>query len=207
MEFNMAAPRSAVKRQARNNAPKTAAVLPQTRAKTRGAEANVQRILDAALTVFAIDGFAGARVDAIARLAGLSKPNLLYYFRTKHDLYLAVLKRTLDMWLVPLSRIEAGSDPSAALSDYVTEKLEYARDYPKASRLFANEVMRGAPVLGEVLRGDLKRHVDSKVALLRRWMAQGKLPRRDPHHLIFMIWATTQHYADFSTQVEAITGR
>ena len=199
----MAAARTTLKRKAR----KAAAPDTETRGKTRGGEANVQRILDAALSVFAMDGFAGARVDAIADLAGLSKPNLLYYFRTKQDLYLAVLKRTLDMWLVPLARIDAQSDPRIALADYITTKLEYARDHPKASRLFAIEVMRGAPVLGKVLQDDLKQQVDSKVTLLRRWMAQGKLPRRDPHHLIFMIWATTQHYADFSTQVEAITGR
>jgi TetR/AcrR family transcriptional regulator len=181
--------------------------LPTARAKTRGGEANVQRILDAALSVFAMNGFTGARIDAIAEMAGLSKPNLLYYFRNKHDLYLAVLRRTLDMWIVPLARIEAGSDPRAALADYVNEKLEYARDHPKASRLFAIEVMRGAPVLKDVLGGELKTLIDGKVMLLRRWMAQGRLPRRDPHHLIFMIWATTQHYADFSSQVEAITGR
>jgi TetR/AcrR family transcriptional regulator len=179
----------------------------KTWAKTPGGEANVQRILDAALSVFATEGFAGARIDAIAARAGLSKPNLLYYFRTKQELYLAALRRTLDTWLVPLARIEADSDPRAALTDYVTEKLEYARDYPEASRLFAIEVMRGAPVLKEVLSGELKVLVDRKVTLLRRWMAQGRLARRDPHHLIFMIWATTQHYADFSTQVEAITER
>ncbi len=64
--------------------------------KTRGGEANIERILDAALAIFAMDGFAGARIDAIAERAGLSKPNLLYYFRTKADLYLAVLRRTLE---------------------------------------------------------------------------------------------------------------
>ena len=199
----MATWRAAVKRKAG----KAGTALPETRAKTRNGEANVQRILDAALSAFAMDGFAGARIDAIAEEAGLSKPNLLYYFRSKQDLYLAVLRRTLDMWLVPLARIEADSDPRAALTDYVTEKLEYARDHPKASRLFAIEVMRGAPVLKDVLGGELKTLVDDKVMLLQRWMAQGRLPRREPHHLIFIIWATTQHYADFSTQVEAITGR
>ena len=84
----------------------------ETWAKTRGGEANVQRILDAALAVFATEGFAGARIDAIAAKAGLSKPNLLYYFRTKQELYLAALRRTLDTWLVPLARIEADSDPA-----------------------------------------------------------------------------------------------
>ncbi len=175
--------------------------------KTRGGEANRVRILDAALTVFATDGFAGARIDAIADLAGLSKPNLLYYFRTKADLYLAVLRRTLDMWLVPLAEMDTESDPVAALTGYVTRKLEYARDFPQASRLFAMEVMRGAPVLHSILENDLKRIVASRAALLERWMDAGQLPRRDPLHLLFLIWATTQHYADFAAQVKALTGQ
>jgi TetR/AcrR family transcriptional regulator len=175
--------------------------------KTRGGEANIERILDAALAVFATDGFAGARIDAIAGRAGLSKPNLLYYFRTKADLYLAVLRRTLDMWLVPLAEMETQSDPVEALSGYVTRKLEYARDFPEASRLFAMEVMRGAPVLHSLLENDLKRLVASRVALLERWMDAGHLPRRHPLHLLFLIWATTQHYADFAAQVKALTGQ
>lgn len=175
--------------------------------KTRGGEANIERILDAALAVFAVDGFNGARIDAIAERAGLSKPNLLYYFRTKADLYLAVLRRTLDMWLVPLAEMEAESDPVAAITGYVTRKLEYARDYPEASRLFAMEVMRGAPILHTVLSKDLKQLVETRAALLSRWMESGHLPRRDPQHLLFVIWATTQHYADFATQVKALTGR
>lgn len=203
MDLSMVASRPTSRHKART----VAAVLPEIRAKSRGGEANIQRILDAALTMFAKDGFAGARIDAIADMAGLSKPNLLYYFRTKHDLYLAVLRRTLDMWLEPLRRIDAQSDPRAALTEYITEKLELSRDQPEASRLFAMEVIRGAPVLGVVLSGELKELVDAKALLLRRWMAQGRLPRRNPHHLIFMIWATTQHYADFSVQVEAVTGR
>jgi TetR/AcrR family transcriptional regulator len=178
-----------------------------TYGRTRGGEANVERILDAALSVFSVDGFAGARIDGIAEMAGLSKPNLLYYFNTKAELYLAVLRRTLDMWLEPLKGMDAAADPGTALGDYVTRKLEYARDYPEASRLFAMEVMRGAPILNDVLAGDLKALVDGKVKILSRWMDEGRLPRRCPHHLIFMIWATTQHYADFSAQVEALTGR
>jgi TetR/AcrR family transcriptional regulator len=175
--------------------------------KTRGGEANVERILDAALAVFSVDGFAGARIDVIAEAAGLSKPNLLYYFRTKADLYLAVLRRTLEIWLEPLRLMRSGDDPKAAIASYITRKLELARDHPAASRLFAMEVMRGAPILDEVLAGDLKALVDEKTAMLAGWMEQDLLPRRDPHHLLFLIWATTQHYADFATQVRALTGK
>src|SRR5215203_3377408 len=115
--------------------------------KTRAGEANAERILDAALEIFAAFGFRGSRIDQIAAAAGLSKPNLLYYFRTKEELYTAVLARTLDMWLDPLRELDASSDPRAALTAYITRKLEYSRSHPTASRLFAMEMLQGAPHL------------------------------------------------------------
>lgn len=175
--------------------------------KTRAGEANVERILDAALDVFSAYGLRGARVEEIAAKAGLSKTNLLYYFRTKDALYQAVLERTLDMWLEPLRALDDSREPIAALSDYISRKLSYSRSHPQASRLFANEMLQGGQALMPVLEGELAILVDEKVALLSRWMDEGRLARIDPRHLIFAIWATTQHYADFAVQIRALTGR
>jgi TetR/AcrR family transcriptional regulator len=136
----------------------------------------------------------------------MTKPNLLYYFRRKRDIYLAVLNRTHEMWLQPLEALVQDGDPAREISDYIDRKLEMARDNPKASRLFAMEIIQGAPVLGDVLTGRLKTLVDEKAAIIRRWVAEGKLAPIDPYHLIFMVWATTQHYADFETQIRAILG-
>jgi TetR/AcrR family transcriptional regulator len=175
--------------------------------KTKAGEANVQRILDSALTVFAAYGFRGARIDQIAEGAGLSKPNLLYYFRTKEELYTAVLARTLDMWLEPLRELDGTSDPRIALSAYIARKLEYSRTHPSASRLFALEVLQGAPHLTEALTGTLLESVEAKSRIIEGWIAQGRMRPVDPKHFIFAIWATTQHYADFSTQIESLTGK
>ncbi len=187
--------------------PPTDAVSVPVRAVTATGEANRERILDAALLCFARTGLAGTRLDAIAREAGLSKPNLLYYFRSKNELYIAVLTRTLDMWLEPLRRLDEQSDPRKALTHYITRKLEAARDQPEASRLFALEVMQGAPMLSGVITTDLKQIVDRTVAVLARWQAERRLKPHDPHHLLFQIWATTQHYADFAVQIEQLTGK
>ena len=181
--------------------------LTARRSKTRIGEANAGRILDTALPVFARYGFNGARVDRIAQAAGMSKANLLYYFRTKEALYLAVLTRTLDMWLEPLRELDASRDPAEALGHYIERKLEYSRFHPEASRLFAMEIMQGAPMLSRVLATDLAALVERKVATIERWVADGRLAPVDPHHLIFMIWATTQHYADFAAQIRALTGK
>ncbi len=175
--------------------------------KTRAGEANTQRILDAALEVFAAYGFQGARIDQIAVAAGLSKPNLLYYFRTKEDLYTAVLRRTLDMWLEPLRELDASSDPRVALGAYIARKLDYSRSHPTASRLFAMEMLQGAPHLGSALTGHLRDMVEAKSSIIETWIREGRLRPIDPKHLIFAIWATTQHYADFGTQIRSLTGK
>ena len=178
----------------------------QTRKRTRIQEANEEKILDAALEVFSSYGFRGATVDQIAALTGMTKPNLLYYFRRKDDIYLAVLRRTLEMWLQPLEMLGHDGDPASEIAAYIERKLELSRDNPKASRLFAMEIMQGAPILHEVLAGRLKKLVDEKAAVIRRWIAEGRLAPVDPYHLIFMVWATTQHYADFGHQLATLNG-
>ena len=178
----------------------------KTRKRTRIQAANEERILDAGLEVFSTYGFRGATVDQIATAAGMTKPNLLYYFRRKRDIYLAVLNRTHEMWLQPLEALSYAGDPKREIAAYIDRKLEMARDKPKASRLFAMEIIQGAPVLGEILSRRLKALVDEKAAIIRRWVAEGRLSPVDPYHLIFMIWATTQHYADFDVQIRAVLG-
>ena len=177
------------------------------RQPTRIQALNREVILEAALDVFSIHGFRGSTVDQIATRAGMSKPNLLYYFRRKQDIYRAVLERTLDSWLAPLAALDPEGDPVEELRRYVTAKLELGARRPEASRLFANEILAGAPSVGDFLKTDLKRLVDEKAAVIRNWVSAGKLAPVDPHHLIFMIWATTQHYADFDVQVRAILGK
>ena len=167
---------------------------------------NKEKILNAALEVFARDGFRGATVDAIAAAAGMSKPNLLYYYASKEAIYRTVLEGLLDAWLAPLRDLKPGGEPAREIAGYIARKIELARDYPTESRLFANEMLRGAPILGDVLSGDLKALVDEKAAVIRGWMEAGALTEMDPYHLIFAIWATTQHYADFDVQVRAIIG-
>ena len=174
--------------------------------KTRIQAQNEDLILKAALEAFSAYGFRGATVDQIAANCGLSKPNLLYYFRRKEDIYVAVLEHTLHDWLEPLRRLDAAGEPLDEITRYIRAKIRLSRENPKASRLFANEILHGATAVGSYLKGPLKDLVDEKAAIIRRWAEEGRLAPVDPHHLIFAIWATTQHYADFDAQVHAVTG-
>jgi TetR/AcrR family transcriptional regulator len=176
------------------------------RPRTRIQREKQDVILDAALDVFSVHGFRGATIDQIAEAAGMSKPNLLYYFASKEEIHRRLLTSMLDLWLDPLRELDAGGDPIPELRSYIRRKIEMARDFPRQSRLFANEMLQGAPHAIDVLAGELKALVDEKAGVIESWMAQGKLIRTDPYHLIFSIWATTQHYADFDVQVRAVLG-
>jgi TetR/AcrR family transcriptional regulator len=179
---------------------------PRREGNTRIQQEKREIILDAALEVFSAHGFRGATIDQIAEAAAMSKPNLLYYFRSKEDIHRTLLHRLLDMWLAPLRDMDEAGDPISELRSYIRSKIEMARDYPRESRLFANEMLQGAPRILEILTGELKPLVDEKAKVLRGWMRQGKLAKVDPYHLIFALWATTQHYADFDVQVQAVLG-
>jgi TetR/AcrR family transcriptional regulator len=179
---------------------------PRGPGRTRIQERNRALILEAGLAVFSETGFRGATLDRIAKAARLSKPNLLYYFPSKEAIHLELLQGLLDAWLAPLRGLDAEGEPVEEVLAYVRRKLELSRDFPRESRLFANEVLRGAPHLTEVLGGELAALVDEKAAILGRWMDEGRLARLPPEHLVFSIWALTQHYADFDTQVRAVLG-
>jgi TetR/AcrR family transcriptional regulator len=179
----------------------------KTQRRTRIQEEKEERILEAALDVFSAHGFRGSTVDQIAEVAGLSKPNLLYYFRTKEAMHRALIDRVLFTWLEPLRAFDAMGDPESEIRSYIRRKLEMARDFPRASRLFANEILQGAPHIEDELKGPLKSLVDEKAAVIRAWSKAGKIAKCDPYHLIFSIWSTTQHYADFDVQVRAVLGK
>lgn len=176
------------------------------KSRTRIQKRNREVILRAALEVFAQYGFRGATLDQIAGEAGLSKPNLLYYFPSKEAIHDELLQGLLETWLDPLRALDAEGDPLDEILAYVRRKLELARDYPRESRLFANEILQGAPRLLPYLESDLRELVEQSAATIRCWTRAGKLAQVDPVHLIFSIWALTQHYADFEVQVTAVLG-
>src|SRR5690606_8596435 len=134
-------------------------------------------ILEAALDVFSLHGFRGATIDQIAEAAGMSKPNLLYYFPRKDEIHRRLIGQLLHMWLAPLREMNADGDPVPEIRSYIRRKLEMARDYPRESRLFANEMLQGAPRAIDVLEGELKALVDDKARVLETWMDQGRLRR------------------------------
>lgn len=173
-----------------------------TRAETRGE--TERAILDGAERVFAESGFGGATMQAIAEACGLPKANLHYYFESKEKLYRRVVERIFTVWLEAAGSFETESEPRQALRRYIRRKMQLSREYRYGSKVWANEVIHGAPIIQDYLETTLRDWTESRAAVIRRWIEAGQMRPVDPHGLLYMIWATTQHYADFAHQVETL---
>ena len=170
-------------------------------------QTNEALILSAAERVFARAGFGGATMAAIAESSGLPKANLHYYFGSKEVLYREVLARILNDWLVSAHGITEDADPRSALEQYIRAKMELSALRPDGSKVFANELLHGAPVVKELLATELRRLVSEKAAVVQSWVNASRMAPVDGVHLFFTIWAATQTYADFDVQVCAVLGR
>lgn len=169
-------------------------------------QAQEATILQAAEQVFARAGFAGTSMSELALAAGLPKSTLLYYFGSKEAIYRAVLANILALWLAGTDAIQAGAEPREALRSYIRHKMRLTRERPDASRVFANELLHGAPQIGDILRSELRALVAAKARVIQGWIDAGRMAPVDPVHLFFSLWAMTQTYADFEPQVVAVLG-
>ena len=174
--------------------------------ETRIQKKNHSVILDAGLKIFSQFGFRGSTLDQIATESGLSKPNILYYFASKEAIYETLLSQLLAHWLKPVRDINPNGDPIEEILGYAKHKMRMSRLYPRESRLYANEIIQGAPRIKNALTGELREVVNTLVKLMNNWSSAGLIRSVDAHHLIFSIWAMTQHYADFDVQVQAVLG-
>ncbi len=175
-----------------------------TAKKTRIRQENLSIILGKAEQIFAEFGFKGATMQAIADAADLPKANLHYYFPTKLALYRQVIERIFTIWLEAADSFDTSATPQEALTRYIRKKMEISRAHPYGSKVWANEVIQGAPIIQDYLQTTLNEWTDTRIAVINRWIEQGLIDPIDPRHLLYMIWATTQHYADFSHQIATL---
>ena len=167
---------------------------------------NQRLILSAAEKVFAEAGFGGATMQLIADMAGLPKANLHYYFPTKEALYREVVQQIFNIWLHAADSFDAAPGPVEGIGAYIDAKMEISRRHPEGSKVWASEVMHGAPVIQDYLETTLRDWTAGRARVIQRWIDEGKMAKVDPRHLLYMLWATTQHYADFGHQIETLNG-
>lgn len=176
--------------------------------KNKVTEGNIRQknkaiIFSAAKEEFVTYGFKGASIKRIAERANIARANIHYYFKDKTDLYQQLLSNIIEVWNTDYDTLNAEHEPKAALSAYIRAKVMHSKDDPNSSRIFASELIHGAPVLNEYLNNDFKIWLQTKVAVIEAWIDKGLIDKVNPHHLLFLIWSSTQHYADFNVQVLA----
>ncbi len=180
---------------------------PLRRRKAHIRESNEAHLLACAEAVFAERGLDGARTAMIAERAGLPKANLHYYFPTKLALYRRVLDDLFEDWHRAAGSFEADDDPVEAIGAYVRAKMALSRRRPLGSKVWANEIIHGAEHMQDILSERVKPWFDTRVKVIDSWIARGLLAPIDAHALMYLIWATTQHYADFDAQIRALSGK
>ncbi len=175
---------------------------PQSKKQRRAAQERL--ILDAAEKVFAEAGFGGATMQLIADVANLPKANLHYYFPTKEALYRRVVQNIFQIWLRAADVFDSADSPAEGIGAYIDTKMEISRAHPAGSKVWASEVMHRAPVIQDYLETTLMEWTNGRMAIIQRWIDEGRMKPVDPRHLLYMLWATTQHYADFGHQIETL---
>ena len=163
-------------------------------------------IRDAAIAEFAENGLRGASTQAIADRAGITKTKLHYYIDSKEDLYQEALDHIVAVWAELFDDIPLDLGPEAFLSFYIARKISFSIHHPAEVRMFANEIMRGAPMLRSHWAG-------SRASTLRAadriadWARAGLIRPVDPMLLQFNIWALTEHYALMAPEVRFMLGQ
>ena len=168
---------------------------------------NVALILTAAKTEFVTHGFKGASIKRIAERAKIPRANIHYYFDDKTDLYQQLLNGIITSWNTSFDNLSIDDDPKTVLSAYIHEKIMHAKHDPDGSKIFASEIIHGAPILKDYLHTEFKQWLDEKISVIQTWIEQGKVDAINPYHLLFLIWSSTQHYADFNVQILAGLGK
>jgi len=180
--------------------------------KAKSSEGNIRKknkalIFTSAKKEFVSYGFKGASIKRIAERANIPRANIHYYFKNKTDLYQQLLTNIIEVWNQDYDTLTVDQEPKEALSAYIRAKVMHSKNDPDSSRIFASELIHGAPVLAEYLNTEFKSWLQSKVEVIDTWVSKGLIDKVNPHHLLYLIWSSTQHYADFNVQVVAGLGK
>ena len=161
-------------------------------AKVKVSEGNIRQknkaiIFNAAKKEFVTYGFKGASIKRIAERANIARANIHYYFKDKTDLYQQLLSNIIDVWNTDYDTLNAEQAPKVALSAYIRAKVMHSKNDPDSSRIFASELIHGAPILNDYLNSDFKTWLQTKVAVIEAWIERGLIDKVNPHHLLFLM--------------------
>jgi TetR/AcrR family transcriptional regulator len=160
------------------------------------------KILDAAEDLFARRGFSGIGMREVAEVAGLGKSSLFHHFKSKAELYAAVVGRILDLFDQRLTAaLAAGGDPLARFDRWIDALIDTLAEYRTAARLLLRSLFEDDELAGtseEEQHADrtIKRMFSALANLLREGMETGVFRLGNiPHTLQSLVGLTVYHFA------------
>lgn len=174
--------------------------------KTKRVKGEVRKkILNAALELFAVKGYEGASIRDIADKAGVTLPNIYYYFKDKKGLYQAVLKDTVADLMEILIKLD---DPEASFRDRFIAlgkaKMRMAAQKNAAIELFIKEMLSGgiaSPGLTPSLAGAMQTGVKYLEEMISSAVKKGEIKPINPKMgVLYLISLSFVHGSKFITQ-------
>jgi TetR/AcrR family transcriptional regulator len=154
-----------------------------------------EAILLAAERIFAEEGLAGARTDAIARRAGVNKALLYYYFQSKEALYLAIAEQHMkEFHRLGLQVLRGKGTARQKILDFVGMHFDYASQRPHFSRLFRRLEMAQGSMLGRLVKKYTLPVVTEVVRTVERGVRAGEFRPVDGRQTAISLVGLTVHY-------------
>ena len=142
---------------------------------------SVRKILNAALLIFSTQGFNGARVDAIARKAGVNKAMIYYRIGNKLALYQAVIHDIYQDRAAQLRReIQSSTTPQEKLKTYIASVAAIMDAHPHFTRIMIREMVSGWDNFGPAIFEEVSVTVKIVQAILDEGVKKGVFVKTDP---------------------------
>ena len=178
----------------------------------RNPEAKRRGILDAALEEFALQGIDGARTERIARAAKVNKALLYYYFKSKDELYAAVLRHVFGALFLSLdSALDREVDPAEKLLAYVEAYFDFVAASPRWPRMVMGEMMRAgakpSPQMLKIFETKARPVMEKFVRTVEAGIKAGSIRRVDPFQIPQTVIGTVVFYFISTDMYCMMTGR
>lgn len=179
------------------------------RSPRRSADATRERILDAALELFADRSFDGASTREIAQRAGVSQPSLNYHFRTKQELWEAAVDGLFaDFRKVMESRLDGlrGVDTRTRAELSVREFIDFSARRPQLHRIIMQESKSDSERMDWLVDRHVRPLYDRVVAMFEQLSSDGVVPRIPPPFLYYLLTGAAPTIFVLAPECERLAG-
>lgn len=170
-----------------------------------------EKILLAAQKEFAANGFAGARMETIARSAGINKAMIFYYFSSKEKLYRDVLAGTLGEIFAELAGVvQERLTPVRFMEKFPEIYIRFLARNPDLPRILVFDLIHNpeniAKAVAEIFHENASSMAHRLLEMIRSWHGQGLISEGDPLHFMLNVISLSIFSFIGRPMVEAISG-